>query len=347
MTWKKGFLIAAVILAAAIAGWTGFWFYARHQALTALDGWRSDLEKTGYRISYDTPRFSGYPLSVHARIADASIEAPDGKWGWNGPMVDVRMRPWDPSTYIAALSGQQDFRFKDARGEQKLSFRASESLFRTSLTLAGKLDRLDLQVRDAVLTGIDGNETVIANAAGRFAGKDGSLVPAKGAAVPPTDISIRIKGIKLPETFKSPLGRDVSQLAFHATLNEGIPGAPLREALEQWRKNGGSIDLSWATLDWGPLSAEAGGTIAIDREMRPVLKLKTEFRNLDGTMKVLADAGLVRRDMVKLAEIGVKLMGRVPEGGGPVAVPLPVEINEGQLYLGPIAVASIPPVVPY
>jgi hypothetical protein len=84
------------------------------------------------------------------------------------------------------------------------------------------------------------------------------------------DVTYELSGLRLPEIRDSPLGPAIERLSMRATLMGLLPPGPLHESVAYWRDEGGTLEIRGFGLAWGPLRADAVGTLALDREMRPL-----------------------------------------------------------------------------
>lgn len=135
-------------------------------------------------------------------------------------------------------------------------------------------------------------------------------------------------------------------LSTRLDLRGPISRAELEPMLSNWRDGGGVVEVRWLKAEWGPLTLSAEGTVALDERMRPLGALSSEIGGLGPTMDALAAAGVVTRNTARLAGIALGLLARTPSGGGAPVIGVPIAAQNGELYLGPVKVAALPPVIP-
>src|SRR3546814_11802892 len=75
-----------------------------------------------------------------------------------------------------------------------------------------------------------------------------------------------------------------------------LPPGPPSQAIEAWRQNGGTVEIPWLNLVWGPLDLRAKGTATLDGRMRPLGALTADIRGYRETLTAFASAGLVPPD---------------------------------------------------
>ena len=124
-----------------------------------------------------------------------------------------------------------------------------------------------------------------------------------------------------------------------------LPSGPLVESLQRWRESGGTVELKWLHLAWGPIDIKLKGTLALDAQLRPIGALSADIAGFAEAIDALVVAGVVEGDTGRLARAGLGLLAKRPEGGGPPVLSVPMTAQDGRLYLGPIAITELPPVL--
>jgi hypothetical protein len=117
-----------------------------------------------------------------------------------------------------------------------------------------------------------------------------------------------------------------------------------REALAAWRDGGGVFQLRESEISWGPLWAAGDGTLALDQAMQPLAAGTVRIAGLSETLDALTAAGMLQPDPAKLAQIMFGALARPPVEGGRPEVKLPLSIQNGFVYMGPIKLARVQPI---
>jgi hypothetical protein len=146
----------------------------------------------------------------------------------------------------------------------------------------------------------------------------------------------------LPKRARIPLDQRVERARLEAVLVGAIPQGPRREALHRWRAAGGKLEIQALSLVWGELSLNGHGTLVLDRELRPEGRITTRVRGLPKTLDRLADAGVIKRNVA--ATIKFALLALAGAGGNGEMV-VPVTLRDGSLYLGPVPLLRLSPVL--
>jgi hypothetical protein len=140
---------------------------------------------------------------------------------------------------------------------------------------------------------------------------------------------------------------------FVATITQAEPlaGRGLPTELERWRVAGGRMQVTSAMVSHGPRRLDASGSVGLDDAHRPQGRLDVTVSGLD---ELLARFGLGGRSSAIGGLIAGVLGGR-PGGAqaaeppapgsapAPKGVVLPLRLDGGRVYLGPIPVATLQP----
>ena len=116
--------------------------------------------------------------------------------------------------------------------------------------------------------------------------------------------------------------------------------------LQAWRDAGGTLELPWLSFVWGALDMRANGTVALDQRMRPLGALTADIRGFEEALGALADAGILRREMLPASRVTLNLLAKTDKSDGRRVLTVPLTAQDGALLVGPIKLTALPPVVP-
>ena len=85
------------------------------------------------------------------------------------------------------------------------------------------------------------------------------------------------------------------------------------------------------------------GTVALDDYFRPLGSFEARFAGLPETLMQVGQAGLLSRKTAGLAAAGAQFFAVDRNSAGAPSVTLPVSLQEGGLFLGPLKMATLPP----
>ena len=129
--------------------------------------------------------------------------------------------------------------------------------------------------------------------------------------------------------------------SLRGSLQDGAPAV----VLEDWRANGGTVDLEWLHLAWGPVDLKSSGTLSLDATMRPIGALKADIAGYAEVIDAFVNAGMIGEDAGRLFTTGLSLIAKRPPSGGPPVISVPLTAQDGHLYLGPFRIAELPPLL--
>ncbi|HEX4571253.1 MAG TPA: DUF2125 domain-containing protein, partial [Dongiaceae bacterium] len=94
---------------------------------------------------------------------------------------------------------------------------------------------------------------------------------------------------------------------------------------------------------WGGLWMRGDATLALDRALQPLLAGSFAVANPGQVLDKLAAAGALAPATAQTAKIMFAAIAVTPPGGGMPQVKLPLTIQDGYLYSGPIRLAALRP----
>lgn len=345
MIFKSRLTIASIAALAAAAGaYAGYWWWGAGKMDQTVTGWIDDWRRAGYRIDYAEKQVGGFPLTVRIRLVRPALADPAGAWSWSGGNLDLSAEPWAPTTYTLSADGAHEAVVPVAGRLVPMKATAGRVEGTAEFDLNGRLRQADV-----MLENVDGTAPAL-NADLRI---DRATVTLSQPAQPARQhedeeaaVDLLVQGLRLPAALSGPLGRDVAHTSLRARLMGPFPRKDMRAALENWRDAGGTLEVPWLSMQWGPTKLRAEGTMALDDLLRPSAAFDAKVAGLSETLDALVDAKVIKPDAARLAGVGLMLFAKVPPGGGEPELSLPVSALEGDVYLGPIKMGRVPPLLP-
>lgn len=332
---RSAFVIGLIALAAA---YTGYWFYARTIALQVIENWTEHRRAEGYTVAYDGPETSGFPLLVRAVLENPHLQR--DAMAWRGERLRIELQPWNFRRIRIDLEGKQWITSK--AGAARMTLAPAEAAVVATLSDSGRLADAALLVRDLTLSDPDG--TSLLQAAEVWLEATAPAVPATSHEDASMALSLSAADILLPEKVDGPLGRTMSKLRADLQVRGNVPGGALAEALEAWRRSGGTVDVDWLQVNWGEFDLRAKGTIALDAEARPLGAFSTDIRGYNHALDALVAHAVLEPGAATMAKIGLALLTKSPPEGGPPVLTLPVTAQDGHLYAGPVKLLDLDPI---
>jgi hypothetical protein len=343
-------LIAIVVLALAAGAVAVYWHWAADRLETAIAEWTAAQRERGYEIAYQGPMIEGFPTTLAARFEEPSVASPgfaapgiassDG-WRWAGPPVSGAARLWAPLTVELRFPGRHEITRQLGGVAIPGTLEAEQAAAVIELGIDGRVERARLGMTDLAWDDpVAGQIT-----AAQLLATIGQPVVATSARQDALPLMAVVRTVMLPERLRSPLGRRLQELRIDATLRGTPPPGPLRAALSAWRDAGGVLDLHNSLLQWGPLILSGDGTLTLDQELRPLGALSARIRGLGAALDKFADAGLIKRGQAIAIELAASALAGERDADGEQVVMLPLTLQDGRLYLGPVPLFPLSPVL--
>lgn len=347
MTLRRSLGIAAIALAALSLLHVAAWFHVANRLERGIDRWAADRRAEGWIITYGDVEVSGFPFAWRARIPAPRLQrtASEPAFLWSGPLLDLAWRPWTPRSVDFRSGGAHWIGLGESAVGKPVEVEMTAAEGRIRFGETGRLQHLALRVDKATIAPPAGDRLRLgrlvatvdtAPAAGDAAGSAGHLQPS-------LRLDAALSGLTLPETPRPALGRNIGLIALRGTVLGRLPAASPREALESWRVDGGTIEVEHLELGWSALTVRAEGTLALDAGLQPIGAMTAWIAGYNETADALMGAGLIKPGEALVAKLALGALARRPENGGQPQIRVPLAVQDGWLFVGPIRLLPVPP----
>jgi hypothetical protein len=164
--------------------------------------------------------------------------------------------------------------------------------------------------------------------------------PAPASYAVDIGIQLTLDDILIDRSTGLPLGNRITQFIAEGFITGATPPGLPPDALAQWRDAGGVAEITTLVANWGPLALTADATIALDKNLQPLIAGTADVRGYDETVDAMVAGGLMSQSQGTTARIALAAMAETDEGGKKVR--LPITIQDGFLFLGPLKIAAVP-----
>ena len=329
---RRPILVLSAVLALAWAGYSGYWLYTAKRLASSIGPWAEARRAEGYSLQWRTLEVEGYPAAFRLRFSDAAVAG---------------VRPLPFTARMPVLTGEtavwdlQRWHLTAAQGMTAEVPGAGEAITAAAL---------DANLGFGAPEGTDVDLTLHGLAAGGVVSgvnvDDASLhltLPAK----PPQNhhdaaiaAAIRLAKITLPWQVP-PFGSDIEALRLAATVKGAMPPGTLRQSLDAWRADGGTVEVEDGALRWGKLAVTTSGTLALDAALQPVGALTATIEDHTAIVDAAVASGQLPVDNANFAKIFLGLMAK-PGEDGKKHLTLPLSLQDDRIYLGPAQIARLP-----
>ncbi|MBT5374828.1 MAG: DUF2125 domain-containing protein [Rhodospirillaceae bacterium] len=350
-----GLVIAAAVLS---AGYSAYWYVSAEQIRGGIAGWADDVRGHDTVVEYQDVRVSGFPFWLNVMVDGLRVEtgedADGGYWGWSGSWIGFDIRPWSFSEIKFRLPGTYQVTYPVGifrpDGKEKAGAR---SLFAISSKAEGYIGLKDGFQPWAAYVDIGSLEILaedIGPAGDNLLEAESARIsirtysPGEPAHLNSTlDVAFSLEGLVLPEDEDLPLGSRFDLIQGEAALMGALGPAPAAAAVQDWRDEGGTLEVLRLNLRWGDLDVEGKGTLALDGEMQPMGALTTSIRGFKPALEALAEKGIIKASQATTAKVILGLLAkRGTDGRKTLSAPLTVQ--ERKLNIGPIHLLDLPPI---
>ena len=336
-------ILLVLLLAAgtAAAGLGALWYWAASEVTAALAHWSQEQRARGYHVAYQEPVMGGYPLAVTADLAQPVLASPHG-WRWSGERLLGRAKVWAPLTLDLELPRRQDLALELPGEARRVALETTRGQGAVVFDGRGEVETAELELIGVAVTGDAGWRLTAARVYAAVSG----LAPGPGAASEPDYVVNGEAGdVSLPEDLEAPFGRAISRLALQAAVFGRVPPGLPAEGLAAWRDKGGKVALEAFALRYGPLEVLAKGELGLDGNLRPEGVLNGRIGGLAAALDKLSEAGLIDKTAAFALKLSALALSRQEAGTGRAVVDLPITLRDGLLYLGPVALFPLAPVI--
>lgn len=334
------FIILGGIVAGGLIAYYFLWAHLVDQVAGRATAWIESQRAQGREVDYDRMRLWGFPYRLSVTFENLRWHDPQSAADWDlqSDSVTAHLQLWKLEHVIFDLGGSQRLGWRPAAGAARQQAILTSARFLASMAVdaAGAWQRFDTDIRQPKLT--VGLQDWSAERL-RLHGRRGGNVP------PSTDLALQVDNGVLPPEADGPLGRDVAALTLVGNLRGALYGKTPEEMLRSWRESGGILDLSTIGLQWDGLKLDGNGSLAVDRQMRPLGAMSGQIYGAAHGIDALQALGRMTDREAAAAKAALVLLEQ-PDGSGKPHLTVPLSAQDGKLFLGPVPLFSLSSVLP-
>ncbi|MDA1097590.1 MAG: DUF2125 domain-containing protein [Proteobacteria bacterium] len=321
-------------IAAVIAVWSGGWFYKADQLRTEIQR-RASQNTQARELTYRDLAISGFPFRMQVDLSSPRIalRGQTRDFFWETDQIKGVGHPWQPRHIVFDLTGRH--LLKTTRGEhsRELTLDSSEAMASVETGAKERLERFSLDIRNIQLR-YNGAPALLGarlqvHLRPATEVSDDLEMALSGEALEVAEGVLPLSLIKLPRSARSvDLQATVTGLSKAGITAGGLP---------QWRDDGGTLEVQAFRLQWGDIEISATGSLALDGDMRPIGALTARIKGHDELLDIAVATSMMDKGNLAAARAVLGLLAAA--GGGILSVP--VRLQDGQLFLGPAAIAKL------
>jgi len=329
-------LLAIALLGFLGLAFGGYWFWYAELLRTGLRDWRTARMAEGYRVEHTEPVVNGFPAALVARLQAPYIASPTG-WRWNGDEALLEAAVFAPGQLSLTLRGQQELTMPAGGGGQRVDRFASND---AELTIELAPDGMPLAGRGRIAGYrlAEGPRKLLSGASMTF---DFHQLPTAGDGQSASDFNASLRQVDLSRLIGEPLGGLLQALDLRGRLVAWRRAGEAMGERTPWDGYDGRIDIEHLNLRWAPVDLIASGSIGLDEQRRPAGRLDAWWRDLPVLIDGLVTAGLVESQVATPIKAAFTLLPRRVAADGRVERLLPIVLEDGRVFVGPIEVGRV------
>lgn len=324
-----------VVIFIAIVAYVVWWFWLAGTVREQINVWIDNNRMDGRDIQIVSLDVGGFPgwLDIHAK--DVQIVDATAGWRLRVPGITATMAPWKIDEIDGNFTGPMNLAVAKGPALNTYIVETSSNTLSVDRDQGGRV-RLDLE--DTAVTSNDDKGVL------KIAGLKAILI--RGSVPIYGGLNLNARDITLPAKAQSPFGSSVKNIEARLELIGGAPPGNLTASeLTQWAKSGGAVEVRSLRVIHGTLGLDGDGTMALDGRLQPIGAFSARVTGYDAALDQLIQVGLVKSNDGNIAKMILGALGKVPAGGGPKQIEVPISVQDQRLSVGPIPLMRVPAIL--
>ena len=333
-------LTVAILFCFAAAGGSAIWWmFLSSYGERQLQATQQRLQAQGYTLHYGQAERSGFPLELEWVVHDVTLSHAGngaGQAPFNGRADRVRFvaAPWEPQRMTFQVEGRHAWQVQ-TRGDAGTVDIAVDA---ASGVIGPREAERGWQV-DALVTGITARPQ--GGAVGDLRVRSATIAAETPVRMDELAVDVRLDDITLPQDFG--LGKLVETLRVTGDVRP-LPADYSADGLRAWQVADGRLSVSDAQLRFGALEGSARGAMALDQGLRPLGDITVQVQRPAELLALAQQQGWIAEKQMPLYAMAAGLFTRT-NGTGQAEATVQVGFRQGSIWLGPLRLGDLPPVV--
>ncbi len=139
-----------------------------------------------------------------------------------------------------------------------------------------------------------------------------------------------------------PFGNTLEESMVNVRVMGQAPDFSSEDSLREWNESGGVVEFDRLYLRWGPMIVTGSGTIGLDPALQPEGAFSCRVEGMNAALANLVGKGAIDRRQESLLHSSLQVLSRPSGLTGSSAPIVPVSMQNGGLFLGPVRLLSLP-----
>lgn len=317
-----------IFILCVFIGWGGYWVVGSMTLESQLKAAFEDAGDQGINLQYSEFGVQGFPNRFDTVMRDVDLKIPAEGIEWQAPLFVTAALSYKPWHLIATWPQEQSLRIGNFSADILTEEMQASVVFQPDVSLP--LDRSQLVAKDLRLTPMDSSDLLIAASemfmATRQANNTGSA----------HDLLIDLKQILLPQEVTDLINPDqtlpvrLNELRIDSTLE--LAGPVNREGIPPLQ----ALDLREAKLSWGDINITLTGRLTPDVGGLAQGQMTLKIENWREAFQIFVTTGLAQPGWEGA------LTALTLSDGNPDTLEAPLNLQNGQIFLGPFPLGTAP-----
>ena len=345
--------ISILSLAALIGGYVYWWNLVADQALVGFEKWKQHQRENQIDITNTPLTVEGFPYRVHLSAQSFTIKKTNETLQQTSKLSLTQawaiVEPWNFQHVIFGVDGPIAINWASPDVTKSLDLTAEKAVGSAGLNTSAALEKLAIDlVKPEFRTSDYGKGT-----AERFQlhlKQTPEKINDTGTNAPKSalndgkiwHVAIRSNHLHLEQLRNSLLGSEIEELSVLLETQASVKDFTSSIALKSWRDKGGAIDIRRANLKWDQSHFEGEGTLTLDAENYPLGAFSTKIRGYNAIISTIAKAKKMTPKATQTTIFALNMLAKTDDQGNRY-VELPLSLQEGATYIGPLKLFKLEP----
>lgn len=140
-----------------------------------------------------------------------------------------------------------------------------------------------------------------------------------------------------------PFGDTVQKAALAFRIMGTVPDWSSKDSVTTWNETGGVVECDTIALDWGPLHMAMKGTLGLNTKMQPEGAFAGTIGNRATVVQALTDKKWISKSEAGLLNATLNQLPATGKSGNPGDETIPLTLQGGGLFFGPVLILTLPP----
>jgi hypothetical protein len=332
--------VKAIILVAvgAIVGWWLLWQIASAGYRDVIDGWIEKGRAEGYEITYDRREQFGFPSRAVLRFVNLHWKNADGI-DFHAGDIDISASLWESREFNAKFKGRVEIDAPLGDGQDALVIGGESGEAEVALANDGTWEHCRIAMQAARL-GRSPNYLLVANAV-KFAADRPARQPRNHKEAGLT-LSGEADDIVLPTAMPPSFGPKMPKLKVDLRVMGAVPDFRRKVSVAAWNKDFGVVEFDRLDMEWGQLLLASKGTMGFDDDLQPEGAFAAIIGHQDQVLEALMKGGFIAKNQETMLSSAMRLFSKPSPIKDTAGVEVPVAVQLGGLFLGPVKIFSFP-----